>query len=51
MQRIADYPNLNNYVKEIYQLDGIRETVDLGHIKKHYTKKKYFMIPASSTCT
>ena len=36
LQRIADYPNLNNYVKEIYQFAGIRETVDMGHIKKHY---------------
>ena len=35
-QRIADYPNLQNYLKEIYQLDGIGETVDLFHIKHHY---------------
>ena len=35
-QRIADYPNLQNYVKEIYQMPGIRETVDFVHIKHHY---------------
>ncbi len=35
-QRIADYPNLSNYVRDIYQMPGIAETVDLHHIKHHY---------------
>jgi len=35
-KRIADYPNLVNYTREIYQLDGISETVDMHHIKEHY---------------
>jgi putative glutathione S-transferase len=35
-QRIADYPNLSNYVREIYQMPGIAETVNLHHIKHHY---------------
>ncbi|MGB7285849.1 MAG: glutathione S-transferase family protein [Salaquimonas sp.] len=35
-QRIEDYPNLSNYLREIYQLPGIKETVNLLHIKNHY---------------
>ncbi len=35
-QRIADYPNLSNYLKELYQLAGIAETVNMIHIKQHY---------------
>jgi putative glutathione S-transferase len=34
--RIADYPNLHGLTREIYQLPGVRETVDFEHIKKHY---------------
>lgn len=34
--RIADYPNLSGFVRELYQIAGIRETVDFGHIKTHY---------------
>ncbi len=34
--RIADFPNLSNYVRELYQMPGIAETVDLHHIKHHY---------------
>lgn len=35
-RRIADYPNLANYTRDIYQLSGIAETVDLDQIKRHY---------------
>ncbi|MGY5614047.1 glutathione S-transferase family protein [Vibrio brasiliensis] len=35
-QRIADYPNLNGYLKELYQIPGIKETTDFYHIKRHY---------------
>lgn len=35
-RRIADYPNLQGYLKELYQMDGIKETTDLYHIKRHY---------------
>jgi putative glutathione S-transferase len=34
--RLADYPNLWSYTRELYQVRGIRETVDLDHIKRHY---------------
>ena len=35
-KRIEDFPNLANYVREIYQWPGIAETVDMDHIKRHY---------------
>ncbi len=36
LRRIADYPNLSNYLRELYQWPGIAETVNLAHIKQHY---------------
>lgn len=35
-RRIADYPNLSNYLRELYQWPGIAETVNFDHIKRHY---------------
>jgi putative glutathione S-transferase len=35
-RRIADYPNLWNYLKELYQLPGVAETVHMDHITEHY---------------
>ena len=35
-QRIADFPNLSNYLRELYQVPGIAETVNFEHIKNHY---------------
>jgi len=36
IRRIADYPNLSNYLRELYQVPGIAETVSIDHIKRHY---------------
>ncbi|MFC6488867.1 glutathione S-transferase family protein [Nitratireductor sp. GCM10026969] len=36
LRRIVDYPNLSNYVRELYQVPGVAETVNLRHIKAHY---------------
>jgi glutathionyl-hydroquinone reductase len=36
LRRILDYPNLWGYLKDLYQQPGVAETVDLGHIKRHY---------------
>ena len=36
IRRIADYHNLSNYVRDLYQQPGVAETVHMGHIKKHY---------------
>ncbi|MFI2811130.1 MULTISPECIES: glutathione S-transferase family protein [Microbulbifer] len=35
-QRLADYPNLWGYVRELYQWPGVAGTVDFHHIKTHY---------------
>jgi putative glutathione S-transferase len=34
--RIEDFPNLANYLRELYQVPGIAGTVDFTHIKSHY---------------
>jgi glutathionyl-hydroquinone reductase len=36
MRRIADYHNLWNYLRDLYQQPGIAETVSIDHIKRHY---------------
>ena len=35
-KRIADYPALSAYLRELYQIAGISETVSFDHIKTHY---------------
>ncbi|CAG4908881.1 glutathione S-transferase C-terminal domain-containing protein [Paraburkholderia gardini] len=35
LRRIADYPNLSAYARDVYQLPGVAGTVDFGHIKRH----------------
>jgi putative glutathione S-transferase len=35
-QRLEDYANLPGYVRDIYQLPGVADTVDFHHIKHHY---------------
>jgi putative glutathione S-transferase len=35
-RRLIDYPNLWAYTRELYQVPGVAETVDLHHIKQHY---------------
>ena len=36
LRRIEDYPNLSNWLRELYQWSGVAETVDFTHIKQHY---------------
>ena len=36
IRRIADYPHLTRYLKELYRQPGIAETVNIHHIKHHY---------------
>ncbi len=36
LRRIADYPNLWAYTRELYQVPGVSGTVNMHHIKKHY---------------
>jgi putative glutathione S-transferase len=36
LRRIIDYPNLSNYLRDLYQQPGVAATVNLDHIKRHY---------------
>jgi len=35
-QRISDFPALSAYVRDLYQVPGVAETVDINQIKRHY---------------
>ena len=41
-----DYPNLENWLRDIYQMPGIAETVDLDHIKRHYYFSQRWVNPS-----
>lgn len=34
--RIEDYPNRSDYLRDLHQIPGVSETVNLDHIKRHY---------------
>jgi len=36
VKTIESYPHLSNYVRELYQVPGIKPTVNFDHIKRHY---------------
>ncbi|MBH0064172.1 glutathione S-transferase family protein [Psychrobacter sp. SZ93C1] len=36
LRRIVDYPHLWGYLRDLYQVPGIAETVNMTHIKQHY---------------
>lgn len=36
IKRIVDYPNLWGYLRDLYQVPGVAETVNMDHIKTHY---------------
>ena len=36
IRRIADYPNLSGYVRDLFQVTSIAETVNIAYIKAHY---------------
>lgn len=40
-QHLSHYPNLHDYLHELYQLRGVAETVHFEHIKQHF----YFSYP------
>ena len=50
LRRLADYPNLWGYTRELYQYPGVAETIHMDHIKGHYyqshdTLNPQFVIP------
>ncbi|MEE8294898.1 MAG: glutathione S-transferase family protein [Sphingomonadales bacterium] len=36
LKRIEDYSNISEYLRELYQVPGVSETVNFDHIKRHY---------------
>lgn len=36
LRRVADYPNLSGYLRDLYQIGGVADTVSFDHIKRHY---------------
>lgn len=34
--RLTEFPHLSGYVRELYQVPGVAETVNLEHVKRHY---------------
>lgn len=36
LRQIADYPHLQGYLQDLYQIPGVASTVDFDHIKRHY---------------
>jgi glutathionyl-hydroquinone reductase len=35
-RHISEFPNLSNYVRDLYQVPGVAETVSIEQIKRHY---------------
>jgi putative glutathione S-transferase len=46
LRRIAEYPNLSRFVRELYRVPGVAQTVDMDHIKRHYYLSHRFLNPS-----
>ena len=46
IRQIRDYPNLQGWLKELYQTPGIHETVNLAQIKRHYYHSQTWINPS-----
>lgn len=47
LKRIADYRNLPGYIRELYQIEGVAETVHMDHIKGHYYESHLTINPTA----
>jgi glutathionyl-hydroquinone reductase len=45
-RHIYEFPNLSNYVRDLYQVPGVAETVSLAQIKRHYYFSQRHVNPA-----
>lgn len=45
LRRLVDYPNLWAYTRELYQIPGVAETVNMTHIKGHYYESHRMINP------
>jgi putative glutathione S-transferase len=46
IRRLIDYPNLWAYTRELYQVPGVAETVNMAHIKGHYFESHRMINPS-----
>lgn len=44
-RRISDYLNLSGFLRDIYQMPGISDTVDFAHIRNHYYRSHATLNP------
>lgn len=49
LRRIEDYSNLSNYTRDIFQIPGIKDTVNMHHIKNHYYQSHETINPTRIT--
>ncbi len=45
IRRIADYPNLYGYLRDLYQVPSVADTVNMRHIKEHYYRSHVTINP------
>lgn len=45
LRQIRDYPNLSAYLRDLYQVPGVAETVDIDQIKRHYYVSQHSINP------
>jgi putative glutathione S-transferase len=46
LRRIADYPNLSGYTRDLYQMPGVAATFDAAHVKRHYYESHRTLNPS-----
>jgi putative glutathione S-transferase len=46
LKRLRDYPALWGFVRDVYQLPGVAETVSIDHIKQHYFRSHERLNPS-----
>lgn len=44
-RRLEEYPNISNYLRDIYQTSGVAQTTDFKDIKSHYYNSIPFLNP------
>ncbi|MYL27736.1 MULTISPECIES: glutathione S-transferase family protein [Halomonadaceae] len=44
-QQLRDFPNLQGYLKDLYQIPGVADTVNIDQIKRHYYRSQRTINP------
>ncbi|WP_296063341.1 glutathione S-transferase family protein [uncultured Amphritea sp.] len=45
LRQLREYPNISGYIRELYQIEGVAETVNMHHIKQHYYYSHHMINP------